>query len=1116
MQASVTNIFAFWLHGMALARRSVRTWVFIVFAVGSGFVLYHFFAPIHVFGQSSAPRFSTPGFGALTLYVLLLCVVFLTFDLRHRDSRERVAEALAARPFSNLDFLLGHLLAVVAATWLAVVALALALQVFGMAVAHLDHRLFGEPPEPAAMAAFVLLDAPVALAFWGALVMLLDGILRLRLLVVGVAMSLLVLHFALLFHAPLLLLPSLSGITALGLPGSDILPRVPESTDYAQRAAVLALTFGALLLAAAAMTRPQASRRSAILHGAYGAALVVAGCAGLSLLVLTAFFERGERRDWALAHAFEADAAHPDLERLTGRIRIQPGRQLDIAVDLHVVANEPLPLLTFSLNPGMHVAEVRLDGDGVPHSHSLGLLRIAPAEPLAAGARAVVHIEARGIPDPRFAYLDAVVDPAAQSLLDSPLALLGDQSSLFDADYVALMPDTRWLPVPGANYGRNDPLGRPPDFHHIDLAVSLPPGWLPAGPGRQDASPPWRFQPKVPVSEHVLIAAPFARRALRVAGVDCELLLHPAHMRQFHAVADALPESALAEFLSERLRVPGLPYPYGTLSLVETPAQLRRYGGGWRMGTLQALDGLQMLPEHGFPTARFAARYPVPDPRSDPDDGHAAIPARLDRSGPNGIPLSAGFGRNLLPALTSATGEGALAVDYLLEALTARHALGAHHIAPGRWVHPSVPANSAVVRAALRAMGTATVRSAWFDYLPDALETRSETTSLKDLDPRVSAHGADILFHKGERIAAMIEGVLGRSKTGEFLALVRHRHAGATFTADDFANALATAEPTLRPLIEHFLTAASLPGYLASPVQVARIRDDEDGRPRHQIALHVRNDEPAPGVVALTWRTETQNVSQWHVGPHAIVGPNASVRMGVVSANVPREVRLETYLSLNRRALQLPVSNDAMTAFDRQPFVGAHPSDWAPEVPGIVVDDLDQGFSVAVATTRLVPWSRHPQPRPSTDIPEFGALRDGWRRQSSPHVLAWGKYRRTLVRKPAGDGSAVAHFDAVVPAAGRWNLRYHLPGPSLRYVRYGRIRRPESIGDIHMTLLRDGREPVSLALDGGGVHGGWNDVGTFDLPAGPVRLTVSDRTTGDIVVADAIRWRRTGAAHQQQ
>jgi len=41
---------------------------------------------------------------------------------------------------------------------------------------------------------------------------------------------------------------------------------------------------------------------------------------------------------------------------------------------------------------------------------------------------------------------------------------------------------------------------------------------------------------------------------------------------------------------------------------------------------------------------------------------------------------------------------------------------------------------------------------------------------------------------------------------------------------------------------------------------------------------------------------------------------------------------------------------------------------------------------------------------------------------------------------------------------------------------------------------------------------GWNDIGTFELPAGPVSLEVSDSTDGNVVVADAVRWQIVGDA----
>lgn len=35
---------------------------------------------------------------------------------------------------------------------------------------------------------------------------------------------------------------------------------------------------------------------------------------------------------------------------------------------------------------------------------------------------------------------------------------------------------------------------------------------------------------------------------------------------------------------------------------------------------------------------------------------------------------------------------------------------------------------------------------------------------------------------------------------------------------------------------------------------------------------------------------------------------------------------------------------------------------------------------------------------------------------------------------------------------------------------------------------------------------GWTEIGTFDLAAGEVSLSVSDRTEANVVIVDAIRW----------
>ena len=74
---------------------------------------------------------------------------------------------------------------------------------------------------------------------------------------------------------------------------------------------------------------------------------------------------------------------------------------------------------------------------------------------------------------------------------------------------------------------------------------------------------------------------------MHAANVEFELLLHPSHLRNvafFADAADAL--AARAEELFSAAEDSGLGYPYEALSMVEVPAQLRTYGGGWKMDTV--------------------------------------------------------------------------------------------------------------------------------------------------------------------------------------------------------------------------------------------------------------------------------------------------------------------------------------------------------------------------------------------------------------------------------------------------------------------------------------------------------------------------------------------------
>ena len=226
----------------------------------------------------------------------------------------------------------------------------------------------------------------------------------------------------------------------------------------------------------------------------------------------------------------------------------------------------------------------------------------------------------------------------------------------------------------------------------------------------------------------------------------------------------------------------------------------------------------------------------------------------------------------------------------------------------------------------------------------------------------------------------------------------------------------------------------------------------------------------------------------------------------------PREVRLETFLSQNRRIMRLALPEiDSETVAPGEPFRGARPSDWTPPGLAIVVDDLDPGFSVVQPSRTSLRMDFGGDEVDRATVAEYlgDAGERRWRRQEHPDTASWGKYRRTLTRIRAGSGEGSASFLAELPTSGTWRLSYHLPESSASKRTRSEMSRfwrgADRLGTLNLEIkVAERRVPVGF--DASTAVSGWNDLGTFELPAGPVTVVVPDVTTGDIAVADAVRW----------
>ena len=659
-------------------RRLPGVWLTLTasFSIGAALFIYHSVAYLTNSAYSATygaidSRFLASGIGTFALWTAQIGLILVSADIIDRDRRARIDDVLAAKTATNLELLAGRSAGLVLTAWLPLCAVAAAVQT-GAVAANSFGWPVSRPMEPMSLAAFLLLDSLPTLTLWCSITVFLAVALRSRLTAVVVALTTFGLQVWGMFHTPLFLLPAVFGTTGFASIASDVLPRFIEEPALLQRVCLLVVSAGLLLGAAALHHRRESATRSPQMIAS--SVLLASGLAGMTALFAHASQQTEERDDWAAAHTAERDDPRADLERIAGRVRIAPAERLELDVDL--VLRTPGPTgwsaLVLSLNPGLRVQDIRLDGTTVAHEHAGGFLRVMPDPSVAPGTRVVLSLAAVGVPDARFAYLDGVVNPLRRGVIDSQLHLLGTEASLFERDYVALMPGVHWLPAPGASIRSDDPTFPRRDFFEIDIEVEVPRGWLVAGPGKpkqersDDSSARFRFRPDTPVPGVGLFAAPFEKRTAEVAGVDFTFLLHPKHT----ANVDALGETGMATILATL--VPpgdhGLRYPDNNLSLVEVPGRLRGYGGGWRMDTLQALPGILLLREYGFPTARLERT--IGDLSGDHYGLLQLVAHYFSRDFSGGGLLHAS--RNLVAFHTGAIGEGAAALDFLIDELSDR------------------------------------------------------------------------------------------------------------------------------------------------------------------------------------------------------------------------------------------------------------------------------------------------------------------------------------------------------------------------------------------------------------------------------------------------------------
>lgn len=394
----------------------------------------------------------------------------------------------------------------------------------------------------------------------------------------------------------------------------------------------------------------------------------------------------------------------------------------------------------------------------------------------------------------------------------------------------------------------------------------------------------------------------------------------------------------------------------------------------------------------------------------------------------------------------------------------------------------------------------------------------AEVLADTELEPRLRRA---VVMAKGRQLLQQLAARVGAERFAEEMSSLASgsRHRGLT-EAEVLAFAAGLEVDRPGELVEAWYRGRALPGYEVSGADAYLVRDGE--RTRTQVELTLANPTAVDGLVELSFRYRQTAAQPWWMRGMAAAADYEQLvylpagtrkRLGVLVDRPVAELMVDTYVSQNIPSLLLLPFQEQTLRQGARAFVGEEATALADEEAGrkgvYVVDNEDAGFTVH--DVEQANWLR----RLLVDVfdlrereVEYSGLRwwggpGTWeatteRRFHGQFVLS-GYYKRS------GDGRSVVSWRTEVEHAGDYDVYFYC-GP-VEHMRRGQRRRGRWRNDNSLTLLvyhEAGSEPVELDMEQ--AKEGWNHLGTFHLSAGPAHVELTDRATGRVVIADAVKW----------
>jgi len=770
----------------------------------------------------------------------------------------------------------------------------------------------------------------------------------------------------------------------------------------------------------------------------------------------------------------------------------------------------------FSLNPGLSVNKVSFNGHDVETKRELNLIEFSGTK-LEPGESAEIEFKYSGTLDEAASYLD-VDDKTLQEAYKAFMFQIDKRSAIVSSDFVLLTRECNWYPIAGTSFGKQNKQWMQKQFSDFDITVQTKPGLTAISQGKLDEKDGiFHYTNKHKLPQISLVIGNYTQKTDTIDGLVFSLYIHPDHdyfTKFFEPVKDTIPD-LIAGALKDYERKIDMYYPFDRVTMIEVPAQFYSYPRTLIGEREQIQPETILFPEKGLLIGEA--------------DFNGSV-QRMERWGGRGNDVQTTPEEkkimainNFLSMFTQAAArpdfnrsQGEVQIEEKANPLYFfplfyNHA---YFVKSDKW-----PITDRIFESYLK-QSSESGAMGWMAQFQGMTENEQANLALLDYsfsellnDPEKVKIIDNVIQLKGQSLFSIIKRKAGDDAFNDFMFNFLKSIKFNSTTIEDFNSRIEQQFNTdLLPYMEKWFRSKELPGYLIGSVKAVNVLDGD--RLKTMVKFKISNTEQTEGIVSVQFRIgEGGGPGRGRFGGGGsnmetidkllYLAGNQTKEVSYLLDGTPRNISINTLASRNIPAeLRLPLDNIEQD-IKAIPFEGEKILDTPvrlAEVGEFISDDEDSTFRFTKTEDysilqKLLLKDDQSKDR-FTGFNTWHAPRT-WR--ATTNSSFFGKFIRSAHYIRSGDGNKKVTWSIPIKGDGTYEVFSYIVK-----TRRGRRDNQDSGGEYTYTINNsEGKDEVVVDLKT--AEDGWNSLGTFNFSGDTVKVELGNKSTAQVVVADAIK-----------